>query len=142
MLRQALEAAHGDIVAFKDRARREFLLQNLNHRGLQPVHALAQGLNDEAIAVAVDDEGGKQVAFGSHQPISLRPRRHLLAESGRGANSLREEGGVKGPLFARQKAQRDLRLAAVKRLPPEVILFIDEAHHARFDSRSGITSER
>ena len=34
LLRKALKAAHGDIIAFQDRARREFLLQNLNHRGL------------------------------------------------------------------------------------------------------------
>ena len=122
LLRQALKAAHGGIIALKDGAGREFLLQDLHHRGLQPVHALAESLNDEAIAVAVDDERGKQIAFGSNQPISLRPGRHLLAESGRGANSLGEEGGVKGPRFARQEAQRDLRLAAVKSLPPEVVL--------------------
>ena len=109
LLRQALEAAHGGIVAFKNRAGRKFLLQNFHDRRLHPVHSLAQGLNDEAIAVAVDDERGKQIAFGRHQPIGLRPGRHLPAKSGRGANSLGEEFGVKGPRLASQKAQRNLR---------------------------------
>jgi hypothetical protein len=142
LLRQTLEAAHGHIIAFKDRAGCEFLLQNLNHRGLQPVHALAEGLNDEAIAVAVNDKRGKQITFGSDQSISLRPRRYLLAEGSRGTNSLGEERSVKGPLFARQKAQGDLRLVAVKSLPPEVILWSMRRTTPGSTPQEGTTSER
>ena len=112
-------------------------MQDIHYRGLPPVHALAEGLNDKAISVAVDDKRGKQVTFGSDHSISLRSRRHLLAESGGGANSLREEGSIARLVAARQKAQRNLRLLAVKGLPPKALLLVDQADYAGFNCRRG-----
>ncbi len=127
LLRQSFKPADGDVVALQDAERREMFPQDFDDGRLQPLHSLAEGLQDEAFGVTVDDEGREQVALRRHQTVGPRSFHNLLAKRGSRANPLGEEGAVERSAFPREQAHGDLRLAAVQRLPPEALLTVQHA---------------
>ncbi len=92
-------------------------LRSVDDLRQQPVHALRQRLDDEVVAVAIDDERRQQIGLAVNQPI----RRRVDAERARGtprAASIRpfKQLVVGRPLAVGQHADRDLRSIAVQRV--------------------------
>ena len=106
--RKFFERADRRIVAGHDGARRKLRFERRHDLRRGAIHTLVEHLDDETIAIAIDDQRGQEIRFGVNHPVRIGIRDHLFAEPlGRG-----DSGGdverLRRPL---QHAQRDLRAA-------------------------------
>ena len=105
---EPFEFPHLDIISKEYGTRLIPLGENGRNEGLDPVGGLNEALRDDAIAVAVDDQPGQQVAFGvdaaAQQRIDPQALAHLV---GRG-EPFSKEFVVDRNILARQKSKRNL----------------------------------
>ena len=94
---------------------------------------MAQSLQDQIIAIAVDDKRGQQVGLAVDDPVSVGVFNDALAILNGTAQALREKGAVDRNVLARQQPDGDLRLIAVKRTSVESAALVGEPHN-----RSGL----
>ena len=90
--RQPLQLPDAGIVARQNPRRRQQLLQAIDNQIARPIHPLIQSLQREIRPVAVDNQSRQQIAFGKHQPVSVRVLNHTLAMRQRRRNALEKEG--------------------------------------------------
>ena len=76
--RQLFSSANRDVVSGDDAFRREQFLQARDDFRLRSIHALVEGLHRQVIAVAVDDQGGQQIAFRVDDPVGIGVRHNPL----------------------------------------------------------------
>jgi hypothetical protein len=105
------------------------LLEDFDNLRFQPVHALGESLDNEAGAVAIDNQRREKVTFGRDKAVGLRFARHLPPETRGCGYALSEKGAVEGALVTCEESQSNLRFAAVKRLPPEMMLSVLNANY-------------
>src|SRR5207237_10929975 len=91
-----------------------------------------QGLHDQAVGVAIDDQAGEEIGLSVHHAASAA---QLGVRSGRLAKRLglfeppREERLVDRLLLAGEQPDGDLALLAVERLAGEPAALVDEPDH-------------
>jgi hypothetical protein len=112
-LGQGFTVADGDIVAEDDGAGGEEFVERGEEVGLGAVHALVEGLEDERVMVAVDDEAGEQVGFGEDDAVGVGVVDDVAAVEEGGFEAASEEGGADGFGLIGEQAQRDLGRGAV-----------------------------
>ena len=87
---ESFEQAYLRVVPLKDALRRKQLDQDFDQHLLVAFGALAQSLHDEIIAVAVDNQRGKQVSFAVDDAECIRVFDDLLAVGDRLLQALRK----------------------------------------------------
>ncbi len=77
-------------------------VQTLNNDGLGRIHALAQGLHSEIIAIAIHHQPGQAIGFAIDQTIGIGPADDPFAEGRGRADSCRKKSAsiVSGPLLS------------------------------------------
>ncbi len=123
---KALEEPYARIISREHTQRIDELHQHVDQFRQQPIGCLRQGLHDEIVVVAIDDERGNQIAFGMHQPIRRRLDRQALAERQRLRKTGPPKRSVDLHVMPRHQPQRDLRLIAEKRTAEKAAALI---HH-------------
>ena len=91
------------------------LFQAGRDHALGGVHALVEGLHDEVIAVAIDDQGGQQVGLAVHHAVGIGIADHGAPVSLGGAQAAQKEIAADVFHLPRQHAQGDLRTGTVVR---------------------------
>ena len=132
---EAFKAPHPGIVSLQNALWLDGFLQNLDQQRLQGVGAARQSLQDQVVAIPVDDDPGKQVSLPEYQAIGgVRTRQHASAINRRhdtGTKKLRRRRfGI-----ARKEAQPDLRLPAVERISQNIAGGIHYLHNGRIRIR-------
>ena len=141
VLLEPFEQAHARIVAREDALRCASSTSSSVIRQ-QPIGALRQRLHDEVVAVAIDDERRKQIAFAVHEPIRGGVDVEPLAERDRLLEPRSPEAAIDGHVVLRQDPQRDLRAIAVKSARQKPAVRPDDAHHGAGSARPSATSAR
>ena len=116
---ESFEQAHLRVVPFNDALRRKQIDQDFDQHLLVTFGALAQSLHDEIIAVAVDNQRGKQVGFAVDDAEGVGILDDLLAIGDGLLQALGEERAVdRNDLRASAGAQR-FAICRCRRRGPE-----------------------
>ena len=127
-LLESLEDSCARIVARQNAARVQHLAQCAGNRRQQTIGSLGQRLHHQIVAVAIDDERGKQIGFAMDQTVRRRVDGERLPESNRRFDAPPDQGGVRRLLSGRQHPQRDLRRAAVHGMSQRTAARIADQH--------------
>ena len=118
--RQILLCPHGGVVACEDALRLEEIDQGFDDFRRCAVHPLIQRLECEVVAVTVDDQCGKKIAFRVDQAISIGSGHVALAK-------LHCSGECGAPIQRiGQAPQRDLRGRTIVCLAKRPIALVDD----------------
>ena len=63
--------AHAGVIAFTDRRWLEQLAEEIHPGIFQLLSPLGEGLQDEMIAVAIDEQRRQEITFPKHEPIGI-----------------------------------------------------------------------
>ena len=142
-LLQAFEQPRARIVARENAARLQPARQASRRRRQQAVHALRQRLDDEIVAVPIDDERRQQVGFAVNQPIGgrvdvERPR-NAIAASIRCRRSASIAGGI---VAVGEHADGNLRSVAVERVAERAAARLRTGTRSPGSARTSTTSAR
>lgn len=133
---EGFEDANPGIISFEDAFGREKFDQDLNEHVLVAFSSLAQRLDDEVIAIAVDNEGGKQVRFAVNQAVRFRVFDDSFAIVGGARETCSEKGAVDCHIVWGDEPDRDLRFVAEESAAVKTRAFVCEANNgARFSLR-------
>ena len=116
-LLEALQQTRAGVVPRQNPFRVEQIVQRGDDCRRQPVHTLRQGLQNEVVAVPVDDEGRQQIRFAVDEPVCRGIDRQRRAETNRRLQTTANERVVGHAVAVREHADGDLRSIAVERLP-------------------------
>ena len=141
-LLEPFEHSRPRIVARENPARLQQLGEHRRQRRQQPIHPLRQRLNDQVVAVAVDNQRRQEVRFAVHQPIRARVDRERLAKRDRRFETPADQREVGRRVAVRQHAERDLRAVAVERGPERASSRTADLHDVTRPARTFATSAR
>ena len=134
---ESFERSDLGVVAGEDACRRRHLDQELDDVGQQAIDGLRKRLDDEIVAVAIDDERWQQVAFSVNEAIGGGVEREVPAEGQRLLQPLAPQVAIGGTFSAREHAERDLRRRAVERVAHHPAAAVGDAHGVARRSRHG-----
>ena len=104
-LLEPLEQPRPRVVAREDAARVQQILERRDDQRQQAIHPLRQRLDDEVLAVPIDDERRQEIRFAVDQPIRRRVDRERLAERDRRLDA---------PPHQRHRRQRRRRRVSIR----------------------------
>jgi hypothetical protein len=136
ILFEALQQAHAWIVAREDAGRLHPFDQQLDQLRQQSIHPLRQGLNDEIVAIPIDDKRWKQIAFAVDETIRGCIDAELFAKRDRQLQPAAPELAIDRTVVLREDAERYLRSITVQSAREKAAVRADHAYNL---ARIGIT---
>lgn len=127
-IRQALELAGGQLVAFHDGAGGEDALQRGDDLRLAHVHAEGGSLEHQHVLILVHDQAAEEIALRIHHAEGRGLGHVLLADGQRGPDAPLEEGEVHLLALMGDEAHVDLGLGIVKADAEEPLAMILHLH--------------
>jgi hypothetical protein len=112
---QPFEQPRPWIVARQDATRLQQRPQRVDDGRLERVHSLGQRLNDEVVAIPVDDEGRQQIGLTVHHPIRGGIDGERLPELIREVDAAAHRPGIGNTPAVAEHPEHDLRAIAEQR---------------------------
>src|SRR5215469_6943911 len=125
---EALEKADLRIVALEDALGLKEFNEEFDEQALVPFGPLAQGLDGEIVAVAIDDQRWQPVALTVSQPVSVGILDHDAAIGCRALEAFAKEGAVGRNVLAREQANGNLRFVTIKSAAEKAVTLVGDAH--------------